>query len=290
MRRWKNVCLGILLFFLFFILVVPAFAGNPPDAAQSSLSATTSGSDSVPADGNTTASMTLTLKDSGAIPLAGDTVNLSIPSDPTAVINPTSTTLDGSGQAIFTITSTTVGTDNIDAVDVTTGTTLTALGQVIFTPIPTSSPSNNSAGSSNGSSSCTQQSPTGAPDLFQVNTTKTTATLFFTQPAGGNFNGYRIFYGSDTNANSYSVHFSQGSSTGANTYTINSLTPNTLYYFKIRAENDCASGPFSLIRQSNYPASSLTQLPATGPNDLWLHIGIVGIIATIGGFVMVLAL
>src|ERR1700690_2556047 len=93
--------------------VTQIFAGNPPDVNYSSVTATLSGSNEVPADGHTAAQLTVTLKDNSGNPLGGDSVKLSTPSDGSAVVSPSSALLDQSGSASFTVTSVTSGTDSI---------------------------------------------------------------------------------------------------------------------------------------------------------------------------------
>lgn len=79
-----------------------------------------------------------------------------------------------------------------------------------------------------------------SPDLFQINTTKTTATLYFAPV--GNVSNYMISYGYTAEANEFSVMTNLGSSTGVLSYTVNDLSHNTLFYFKIYSQNDCANG------------------------------------------------
>lgn len=258
-RKWLIRSFVIISITAFFPVQF-AFAGNPPDAAQSTLSATSAGSDKTSADGTSQVSMTVTLKDSGAVALAGDSVSLSIPSDSTAVISPTSATLDVNGQAVFTITSTQVGTDNIDVTDTTTSTTLTALGSVIF-ETPPSNPSTKTT-----PTTCQSASPKNAPGLYQINMIQDTAVLYFAPP-NDTYDGFTISYGLTQSANSYTTHFSQGASSGAISYTVNSLTPKSTYYFKVRADNGCAPGPWSQV------VTPLTKLPVTGPNDIFITIG-----------------
>lgn len=131
---------NIVIFFVIFVICTGTafvFAGNPPDAAQSSLVATSQGSNETFADGVTEASVTVTLRDASGIPLGGDIVTLSASTDATAIFSPTSATLDAMGIATFSATSTTAGTDPITATDTTTNTILLSLGQIIFDPVPT---------------------------------------------------------------------------------------------------------------------------------------------------------
>ncbi len=115
------------------------------------------------------------------------------------------------------------------------------------TPTPISSSnsgSSNSGSSGDGSSVCTKQAPTSPPDLFQIDTTRTTAKLFFT-PSQHPYTGYYVSFGDGKNSEGYGAEFSLSQSTGALEYDIYLLKPNTIYTFKVRAANDCKTGPWS---------------------------------------------
>jgi len=244
-EKFTKVLLSISLFFWMVFSPALAYAGNPPDAGHSSLTAT-----EVPA-GGTQSTITVTLQDSSGTPLAGDTVKLSNTTDNTIVFSPATATLDASGSATFNAASSQPGTDSIDVIDTTTNTTLTALGQVVFDPSPTPA-----------SPQCTSTPPSSAPNLYQVVAVKDSATVYFAPPSS-NFDGFTISYGLDSNADTYNATFSQGNTGAAVKYTINSLTPNTKYYFKVRANNGCATGPWSNVVNS----SNQTSLPITGSMD-----------------------
>ncbi len=107
-----------------------------------------------------------------------------------------------------------------------------------------------------------------APNLYQVDRASTKATLYFT-PVNTNSNGkYIIGYGTNQEVEQNSVTFSPGRSTGAIAYTINDLLPGSKYYFRVRAGNDCSTGPWSSWLGDNLtptPTKSLT-MPPTGSN------------------------
>lgn len=267
--NWIIVCSVII--FAIFIEPMQLFAsGGSPDGTQSSLVATTPGSDTAPANGSSTTSMTLTLKDSGGAVLSGLVEVLSIPSNPSAVINPASATTDSNGQAVFTITSTNPGTFNINVTDQGTQITLTDLGQVTFTAVASSGSS--SSNNSSATPPCNQQAPLNAPNLYQVNVQNTKATLFWAPP-NDTFDGYTILYGLNANTDNYSVTFPMGMTTGAVSYQINALTAKAPYYFKVRANNGCATGPWSTVKGANI---SLSKLPATGPSPILMSVGLTG--------------
>lgn len=112
------------------------------------------------------------------------------------------------------------------------------------TPSPTSTPSpatTSSATSSPVSSPCdpSTQRPT-APDLFQISTAPSKATLYFTPVAQAS--GYIISYGLTSDANQYSVEFEYSDRSGTIPYTIQDLSKESTYYFKVRGKNNCAGG------------------------------------------------
>lgn len=92
--------------------------------------------------------------------------------------------------------------------------------------------------------SCTKEKPDHAPDLFQINATKDKATLYFS-PVNNAVTGYTIFYGYERGDERFNVSFPYGTSDGVISYTINYLSPNTRYYFKVRADNGCRRGYWS---------------------------------------------
>lgn len=124
--------------------------------------------------------------------------------------------------------------------------TFTAAHFTTFTAVENSSSSSNSSSSTSnpGAPVCTNQVPSKPPKLFQINTTKNSAKLFFV-PSGDPVTYYYIAYGLKEGDERYGATFLQGSSTGVLSYTINLLKPNTKYYFKIRGGNGCMPGPWS---------------------------------------------
>lgn len=91
---------------------------------------------------------------------------------------------------------------------------------------------------------CSYFPPAGRPDLFQIKTTSTTATLWFT-PVGEHHNHYLITYGPVDDQERYSLFLEYTDYRGVISATINELAPNTEYYFKVRGGNNCAAGAWS---------------------------------------------
>lgn len=107
-------------------------------------------------------------------------------------------------------------------------------------------------GSSNTSTNpppCSETPPSHSPDLFQIDTTKDNATLYFA-PAGAPVTSYYIAYGLDAGTNHYGTEFTYGNSTGVISHTIGKLAPGTTYYFKVRAGNECATGDWSNVKMA----------------------------------------
>src|SRR3989344_2117362 len=117
----------------------------------------------------------------------------------------------------------------------------------------TTSSSSNSSSNNSSSSSCTNFPPSSAPLLYQIDASAKEATLYFV-PASSPVDSYLISYGLDSNANSYSTPKFLGWTNGAIKYTINSLSPNTVYYLKVRGNNGCMPGEWSntmIIKTTN---------------------------------------
>ncbi len=112
-----------------------------------------------------------------------------------------------------------------------------------FTAVESSS-SGSSSTSSPTTPTCDKQAPDHSPDLFQIDTTKNTAKLFFT-PVNNAVDYYYIAYGFTEGDERFGVKFDKGYYDGVIDYTINELAPNTNYYFKVRAGNGCATGSWS---------------------------------------------
>jgi lysophospholipase L1-like esterase len=137
---------------------------NPADAGTSTVAATPS---PVPADGITTSTITVTLRDAGSVAVAGKTVTLASNRAPGIdTIAAASGVSNGSGVVTFTVTSATPGTPVFTATDVTDSIVITATASVTFSAVP---PAN--AATSTVTASPTSQRADG------VNTSTLTVTL-----------------------------------------------------------------------------------------------------------------
>lgn len=88
---------------------------------------------------------------------------------------------------------------------------------------------------------CSAVKPEHTPDLFQIDVNKTQATLHFT-PLSSGVTNYFVAYGYQSGEERFGVLTDQGASSGVLSYTIQDLSPNTTYHFKIRPQNDCMPG------------------------------------------------
>jgi hypothetical protein len=140
--------------------------------------------------------------------------------------------------------------------------TFTATSSATPTPTPTPSPTptQGNSGSGNnpgapGPSVCSDSVGTGTPDLFEITTTNTSATLYFAPP-NPPYSSFYVEYSRDPNTWEYGTTFPQSYSSGVLQYTISMLAPNTKYYFSIRSGNGCATGAWSNTMSATTTSSS----------------------------------
>ena len=119
---------------------------------------------------------------------------------------------------------------------------------------------------------CGKTPPYSAPNLFQITTTQTQATLYFT-PIHDNITYYFIAYGYTPGDLRFGTSFQWGPYDGVIDYTVNMLTPGTKYYFMVRGGNGCATGPWSasvsatsVDSSSSSTATRTYYAPATAPS------------------------
>lgn len=121
----------------------------------------------------------------------------------------------------------------------------TSLGQQVWralipVPAPLSTP-----GPARPSPGCTDRVTQQTPELFQVDTTQTSATIFFT-PVTVDVQSYVVEYGlSEYSEANYAAVFDKQSYDGVQIIRINDLTPNANYYFRVKPLNGCAGGEWS---------------------------------------------
>lgn len=100
--------------------------------------------------------------------------------------------------------------------------------------------------SSNGPASCNAQPPGNkAPWLYAGLTQDAQSILLYFTPADEPVSAYVLEYGTKSGQYQFGVQDLGINSRDQMTYLVKSLAPNTTYYFRIRAGNDCATGPWS---------------------------------------------
>ncbi len=118
-------------------------------------------------------------------------------------------------------------------------------------PTATAAPSSNNTTSSNSGSSgsststnvCSNAKPSGIPDLFQINSSTNTLSIYFS-PVSSNRDRYFVSYGTTSNVPEHGFEF-ENNENGVVMVDVNALKANTTYYFRVRAGNGCQPGDFS---------------------------------------------
>lgn len=234
----KRYSVVVICFFIFFFVSLPAFANNVPDQNHSSLNV----SSSVPADGKTSAIITITLHDSAGNPIIGDSVTLSDSSNSGAIITTMSNTTDGSGHAIFSITSTKIQTDNLNVADTTANVTFYNLGTITFTTV-----------------GCYDSPPGSTPYLTSAIATAPNTILLTWTDAANPVTHYLLSYGLISGQYIYGNPNVGGQ--GITSYSVGSLSSGKKYYFVVQAVNGCTPGNFSnevsITAQTPTPTSDI---------------------------------
>ena len=88
---------------------------------------------------------------------------------------------------------------------------------------------------------CSDATPGGSPELFQITAEDTSATIYFS-PAQGPINSYHISYGHETGNYMYGAIIPGKNDDGVRSFTIGGLKPNTEYFFKVMPIHGCAPG------------------------------------------------
>jgi hypothetical protein len=249
----KKLISFLLVLSVFFVLPGKILASGPPDYNHSSYNVSSS---SVPNDGTTTNTITIHLEDSSSNNVTSDTINLSSSNDGSVVFNNSQTT-DGSGNATFTIKSTTAGTTKVTMTDITNAATFVDWFTATFYSA--------TLGCSN---------VPAAPVLSLVTSNASgKATLTWVDSVNPVVN-YLVSYG--TTSGSYIYGNSNVGVQGTTSYTVGSLINGKKYYFVVAASNNCGASGFSnemstVINLAPTTAPAVVQTPeptATPPSDL----------------------
>lgn len=118
---------------------------------------------------------------------------------------------------------------------------------------------------------CTDQPPSSAPNLFQIDVTSTTAHLYFA-PAGGPYDRHFVSFGQGNDNEGYGAEFSTSNSTGALTYLVKQLKPSTAYTFKVRGGNGCKPGAWSQTLTIKTQGARIKKLAKFYPNHQYKYV------------------
>jgi len=123
-------------------------------------------------------------------------------------------------------------------------------------PTPSSSPGLSSA----GAPTCGYSAPTDTINLYKIDTTETTAMLYFTPIKDAT--SYQIFFGYKAGDMRFGGTFPDRPLP----YTIDHLSPNTTYYFAVKGENNCAGGKLSNWLSATTGGSSESETSLSSPS------------------------
>lgn len=262
----KELLLRTLLFLLLSLLFPGlVFANNNADTINSSI---TVSSGSVPADGVTTATISVNVQDSLKNKLAGDHVTLTSTSDSGLVINGgavgsdnfTAAT-DSNGNVTFTVSSSnpSPGTDTFTATDISDSPPVN-LGSVSIMFI---------ASALAPKYSCNDGAPGGTPKLTSAVASSSNQIKLTWTDASNPVSSYLIAYG--VSSGQYTYGNPNVGRQGTTSYTVGSLSAGTRYYFAVKAINGCKSGSFSneisATTTGGIIAATPTPIPTSTPTQ-----------------------
>ena len=244
------------LLFSSFFFAMPAFANNTANTNNSLFSVNTN---SVPADGSTTATISITVRDDSNNAISGDTVTLTSTGDSGLVINGGSVgadsataTTDSNGNVSFTVSSNNPnpGVDTFTASDTSDNPSI-PLGSTSSLAVTFTTPG-----------SCNYNAP-GTPQLTSaVANGNNQITLTWTD-VGNPVSYYLISYG--LTSGQYIYGNPNVGNQGTTSYAVGNLVAGTTYYFVVKAVNGCtpsnASNEVSATTTGGVVAATST--PAT---------------------------
>lgn len=223
MRYMRNI--SVVFFLVLFSLIIfplPTHADSTPDKDHSDLSV----SSSVPADGQTTAIVTVTLRDSSGNAINGHSVSLSDSSNSGVTISTILGTTDVNGHALFSIKSSKAQTDNLDITDMTANIKFYTLGKITFTI-----------------AGCSDSPPGSTPQIISAIAKGSNQIVLNWSGAASPVSHYLVSYGITSGQYIYGNPNVGGQ--GTTSYTIGSLSSGRKYYFVVQAINGCTPGNFS---------------------------------------------
>jgi hypothetical protein len=217
-------------FLVFFALFRPhaVFAGNPPDQGKSTISGTP-----VPADGLTSSTLTVVLRDASGNTLSGNDSVLITSSDISTAFNPSSITLDGSGVFYTQMKSRFVGSVPVTVTDNSVN-NAQITGYVVLYQPGTAPPA---------PGACTDPAPGSSVQLTSAESSGAHAITLAWVDASNPVTYYLLSYGLSSGNYIYGVPNMGGQ--GTTSFTVGGLATGTKYFFAVRAVNGCTPGSYS---------------------------------------------
>ncbi len=129
------------------------------------------------------------------------------------------------------------------------------------TPIPAAGPAvprPDGERSTTDTPTCNERDLNETPDLFQITTSKTTATLYFSPIS--DIRKYYVSYGTTESAEQYGADFEYGDPSGVLSYSVNMLSPNQTYYFKVRGGRGCKAGAWGNVMKAKTTSGNAKQV------------------------------
>ena len=130
--------------------------------------------------------------------------------------------------------------------------------------VASSSPSNNILvyPSTTETPTCNDKRPEKTPELFEINSAGTFATLSF-KTVEKDTTGYAFSYGYNEKADNFGDKIDYSGPQWLLNHTIWLLNPNTTYYFKVQAINGCMAGEWSNVMKVKTNSTTISQTFAT---------------------------
>ena len=154
------------------------------------------------------------------------------------------------GAAWYELTGCSVDTSaNTVSCTTTAFSTFVMFGEESATVTSSSSSSSSSSTSTTSSTTCDDPRPYGKTAWIYgaIPLSSSSIELYFTD-ADGPISNYVLEYGTKPGVYQYGVDNLGGRGDGYKRYTVQSLTPGTTYYFRVKAVNGCAHGEWSSVK------------------------------------------
>lgn len=139
--------------------------------------------------------------------------------------------------------------------------TLTPTAVPTATPIPTAGPVGprpDGERSTTETPTCNDRDLNESTDLFQITTSKTSATLYFSPIS--DIRKYYVSYGTTEGAEQYGAEFEYEDPSGVLNYSVNMLSPNQTYYFKVRGGRGCKAGAWGNAMKAKTTSGNAKQV------------------------------